>query len=115
MSPDRILVAARWLLLAATLSIGLCPSSTAAEPARAASGTRPDIVLIMADDEDVASHACAAAERKQHGRSTKWPRHSVDGGSRTPLDPGRSQAFLRLSPPRRSCNGRMGRECWVRP
>jgi hypothetical protein len=32
MSPDRILVAARWLLLAATLSIGLCPSSAAAEP-----------------------------------------------------------------------------------
>jgi N-acetylglucosamine-6-sulfatase len=44
---------ARWLLLAAALAIGLSPLAAAAarEPA-----TRPNIVLIMTDDEDVASH-----------------------------------------------------------
>jgi hypothetical protein len=64
MSPDRILVAARWLLLAATLSIGLCPSSTAAEPARAASGTRPNIVLIMFREQLRAIECEVAATRR---------------------------------------------------
>ena len=43
---------ARWLLLAAALAIGLSPQAAAAtKPA-----TRPNIVLILTDDEDIASH-----------------------------------------------------------
>ena len=44
---------ARWLLLAAALAIGLSPQAAAAATKPA---TRPNIVLIMTDDEDVASH-----------------------------------------------------------
>ena len=44
---------ARWLLLAAALAIGLSPlpAAAAGEPA-----TKPNIVLILTDDENVASH-----------------------------------------------------------
>ena len=52
MSSDRILGAARWSVLAASLALGLfSPPALAAEP-----GVRPNIVFILSDDEDVASH-----------------------------------------------------------
>ena len=44
--------ATRWLLLAAALATGLGSQATAAD----GPGTRPSIVLILTDDEDVASH-----------------------------------------------------------
>ena len=44
--------ATRWLLLAAALATSLGSQATAAD----GPGTRPNIVLILTDDEDVASH-----------------------------------------------------------
>ncbi len=54
MSPDRILVAAGWSLLAAALVIGpgRPPAALAQTPA-----VRPNIVFILSDDEDVRIHA----------------------------------------------------------
>lgn len=54
MASDRLLGAARWSSPAAALALAL-----GALPAAAAGGpvTKPNIVVIMTDDEDVASHA----------------------------------------------------------
>ncbi len=54
MSPERIVVAARWSLLVATLAIGLWPPAAALAGQPAA---RPNIVFILSDDEDVKIHA----------------------------------------------------------